>query len=299
MQIQMAETAAALQRMGYSVSMQPGEEGFDLVHVFGVNAGTTRMARLPGPVVVSPILQRPFPGRLRRVASSFRHVLMDRAADLTGAVRLLRRADALIALSSVEAGWLERLGCDSDKIVVIGNAGDHILREPATEVDSVLPDRYYLALGTVEPRKAQLDLLVARSRGVLDLPVVVAGRLADSSYAAECDAICRSSDSVMIGAQQRSCVRWLLEHADALLMFSEQEGVPLVVYEAVALGVPVIFGPNLRQLHEVKGPVAAGQVEDVRRLVEMLQRSPLIPETWDTVAASVASVYARVVGASA
>ncbi|MFD2422050.1 glycosyltransferase family 4 protein [Amycolatopsis pigmentata] len=110
-----------------------------------------------------------------------------------------------------------------------------------------LPDRYVLAIGTIEPRKG-IDVLVEAMREV-DVPLVLAGQPGWGRV--------DTGDAVVLGRLTDHELAAVLRRATVLAAPSLAEGFGLPVLEAMAAGVPVVHS-DAPALVEVAG--AAGVV---------------------------------------
>ncbi len=164
------------------------------------------------------------------------------------AKRAQKHADAVVVPTHAVAEQLAEVLDLGDRVRVIGGAASTRLAVPA-DPDAVaerlaLPERYLLAVGTLEPRKG-LDRLIAALALVEhgDVPLLIAGpagwgdvrvdQLAQEAGLAE--GRVRALGSVSDGE-----LALLYSRAAAFVFPSLAEGFGLPVLEAFALGAPVI-----------------------------------------------------------
>lgn len=196
----------------------------------------------------------------------------------------VRRADHIIAISQSTKRDLMRLyGTPEDKIsVVYEAAAPGFIPQPPNRVAAVrerlgLPERYLLAVGTIEPRKNYARLVEALAilrRDDPDLRLVIAG-----------------SEGWLTGGfhraleeheQSRAVIRpgWVTDEdlpslyagATALVLPSLYEGFGLPVLEAMAVGTPVACS-HTSSVGEIAGDAALTfDPENTGEMVEVLRR---------------------------
>ena len=186
------------------------------------------------------------------------HTAANRAADERYLVRILRRADGIIAVSeNTRRDAIEVLRLDPARIVAIhsGVADAFFSATPdAARAKYRLNRPYVLFVGTVEPRK-NLDRLLDAWMGLTsDAELVIAGA---SGWAAP-DTVRRLSETPGV-----RCLGYVPEHdlpgitagAIALAYPSLYEGFGFPVAQALACGVPVLTS-NVSSLPEITGGAA-------------------------------------------
>ena len=174
---------------------------------------------------------------------------------------------------------------------------------------------YVLFAGRLVSEKGAHYLVDAHARAGIAIPLVIAG---DSSHSDEyADALReRAGGNVLFtGYQYGARLAALFRHAALFVLPSDLEGLPIVLLEAVAYGVPVLASdipPNLEVLGEHGRYFRAGNREALgcamseclQDLTLMRERALALSEQalrdydWDRVALETSALYAAVCGSS-
>jgi glycosyltransferase involved in cell wall biosynthesis len=324
-----AERVIGPRRFGYAPRLcrRLRSGGLDLVHTHGIwmypsiaSLGWARRERRP--YIVSPH------GMLDSWALE-RSRLRKRLAGALFENRHLEEAACLHALSPAETGSIRAYGL-RNPVCVIPNGVD-IPDRPAAPCppwnDSVGPaERVLLYFGRLHPKKGLTPLLLAWSQFRTRLAsrswrLVVAGS-GSGSYPEQLRRTCRAlgieNSVVFVGPQYGADKAASFSRAEALILPSQSEGLPMAVLEAWAHGLPVLMTPqcNLPEGFERSAAVridAPGQVE-IRNALEKLFWTPagtlaamgaqgraLAEErfSWRSAAAEMKRVYEWVLGLGA
>lgn len=172
------------------------------------------------------------PGTLTPRGVSWHRAMIGRAA---------RRATGLVVPTQAVADELRRRVDVSVPVQVAG----HGVTEMFTDTERVsidLPERYVLAVGTIEPRKG-VDILV-RAMRELDVPLVLAGQRGWGQV--------DTGNALVLGRLPDRELAAVLRGAAVLAAPSLAEGFGLPVLEAMAAGVPVVHS-DAPALVEVAG----------------------------------------------
>ncbi len=216
---------------------------------------------------------------------------------------------------------VELLGVPADRVVAVAHGTPATSGDPDRGRAAAGAERYVLAVGTIEPRKAYPDLV--RAFGPLaaadpELRLVVAGR---RGWGSDAFAVALAELPPDVRRRVRA-TGWLsdgerddlLAGASVLAYPSRYEGFGLPPLEAMAAGVPVVAS-DAGSLPEVVGAAATlfpvGDVDalagslaaalaldgPVREAVVAAGRAHAATFTWGACAAGLAALYERVAGA--
>jgi glycosyltransferase involved in cell wall biosynthesis len=299
----------ALQRLGvraFPLDHWDPVRRYALIHCFGSEGSMWEIAsraRASGvKVVVSPILVT---GRSTLSLRAWARV--DWSVPMRTSFRfrrdLVRLADAVIAQTETERRVLvSAFGVSSQRCHVIPNGVDEVFRNPSR--DGYPRDRFIFCVGTIEARKGQLDVLRAARRA--EKTVVFTGAIRhDDPYSAEFEREIAGAPGVVYDTQLEAgsaALAAAYASADALVLMSRAEGLPLVALEAQAAGCPLILS-DLPQ-HREAFPEAvfvrlgdeAGLTAAIAAASELRSTRPAVqpPWGWEQVASAVRRVYAAV-----
>ncbi|MDQ6649640.1 MAG: glycosyltransferase family 4 protein [Actinomycetota bacterium] len=231
-----------------------------------------------------------------------------------------RTADLVVVPTAAVADELARVLPLGDRVLVVGEGVSDALRLPADAAARAaamgLPERYFLTLATLEPRKG-LDVVMAAlaDPAAPDVPLLVAGQPGWGGLdpVAEAARLGLAPGRVrLLGRRSDVDLAVLLDRALALLAPSRAEGFGLPVLEAMAAGLPALTS-DAPALVEVgggatlvvpRGDVAATAAA-MRALAEdgglraQLAAAGLIRSTaysWDAAAAALWTAYADLAG---
>ncbi|OFW61969.1 MAG: hypothetical protein A2133_07195, partial [Actinobacteria bacterium RBG_16_64_13] len=220
--------------------------GYDVVHYHAAGPClASPLSRLRGRAVVATIHGQDW----RRQKWGFVASTTLRLAEWMA----LRVPHATISVSeSLARSYREKTGRDV-KYVPNGvkiDAGDDIA---VLDEFGLLDGHYLLFAGRLVPEKGAHYLIAAHSLGKTALPLVIAG---DSSNTNDYVASLRekaTTDVVFTGYQYGARLAALFRHAALFVLPSDLEGLPIVLLEALAYGVPVLASdipPNVEVLGE-------------------------------------------------
>ncbi|MEV6910766.1 glycosyltransferase family 1 protein [Amycolatopsis sp. NPDC051071] len=160
--------------------------------------------------------------------------------------RAARRATALTVPTQAIADELGGLVPVSVPLRVI----PHGVRPPVEFSEVALPERYVLAIGTIEPRKG-IDVLID-AVGRIGVPLVLAGQPGWGGIDPLALAREHGADVRLLGKVSDAELAFALRGAAVLAMPSRAEGFGLPLIEAMAAGVPVVHS-DVPALAEVAG----------------------------------------------
>lgn len=289
-------------------------EPVDLVNGFAIpfesmlQAGQQFARRRGVPFVVTPFLH----------TGEGHDPTVERGYAMPHQLRLMREADAVVCLTSVERDFLLRRGLRGERLHVIPGG---IPMDPTTLTEPVPPPAdppSILYLGAVTYDKGTVHLVQAISRlreAGVNVTLNIAGTVTDQFWRAVGAGGSGSLPGVnVLGHVSAADKARLLSEASALAMPSRVDSFGLVFLEAWAAGRPVI-GARAGGIpavidHEQNGLlVGFGAVDElataIRRLVEhpdeasalgLAGREKLRQQyTWDTVFGQVSALYNRLI----
>jgi glycosyltransferase involved in cell wall biosynthesis len=165
------------------------------------------------------------------------------AAVLTRAVERARRADLVACPSRTVRDELLDHGFDAERIRVVPWGVDPVEvtddRRREVAARHRLPERFVLAVATLEPRKNLRRLVDAVARLDPPTPLVVAGASGWGGVTEELGAA-GTGDARFLGHVPAPDLAVLIDLASVLAYPSEAEGFGLPVLEAMAAGTPVV-----------------------------------------------------------
>lgn len=261
-------------------------------------------------VVYSPDFTAPPMWRVPRLITVHDLAFLTQPAHTTDALRRyleavvpaqVASADLVAAVSrATAADLLTYYGVAPGKIVLARNAVDESFYNPLplSQQDRVrlgLPDRYFVMLGTIEPRKNHALALAAIQRAGLGptVPLVIVGRFGwgHEAIAAEIAKLEASGLVMHIDNAADADLPGILLGSQAMIYPSWTEGFGLPVAEALATGVPVVTG-TAPALREVGGEYASYvDPEDVDSLVAHMRE--LAETHFNPVAAAARTAWTR------
>jgi len=182
----------------------------------------------------------------------------------------VHRASAIIAVSrATRDDLISLLGVDTDSVSVIYEAADPLFRPPrdGDTANRDIPSRYFLMVGTIEPRKNHdilLDAYAAYRRTSSDPAALVVAGTEGWNAARTVARLRKEPGLIWLGAVAPEELLPLYHGAMALVMPSWDEGFGLPVVEAMASGTPVVVS-TARALREIAGDAALIAAPDDER----------------------------------
>lgn len=159
-----------------------------------------------------------------------------------------KNSDAIIAISQkTKDDIIELLGINADKIhVVYQNCDDKfgVFSEQNIDVKTKfgLQNRYMICVGSIEPRKNQLNLVKAFEKAninELDLVIVGNGKKYKNELLTYIESQKLKNIKVLSGIDNKDLIP-LYQHAESAAYVSEYEGFGIPILEAFKAGLPVL-----------------------------------------------------------
>ncbi|WP_010219022.1 glycosyltransferase family 4 protein [Sphingomonas sp. PAMC 26621] len=168
---------------------------------------------------------------------------------------IVASGDGITTVSQdARAAIIASLKCTPDFVTDTGQPVDIADLAPGPIPEGLVPQGYFLMVGSVEPRKNVAAVLAAYRRAGVDLPLVVAGPNGWRAEPILAD-IARTPGTRRIPYLERATLLGLIANARALVFPSLAEGFGLPLVEAMALGTPVLTSDR-GALAEVAGGAA-------------------------------------------
>jgi len=191
--------------------------------------------------------------------------------------RTLRAAARVVALSPDQAEVLAgRHGVDRKAIVVVPNAvGPQFCPDSSPQGSRSGPCRL-LFVGRISPQKALPRLLHAVSQMAHPVDLVIVGDGEDFGMVRDLVDALDLQNVRLVGAQRGDdLVRWY-RWADVFVLPSNEEGMPLVMLEAMAVGLPVVATdvPGSRETLGDAGVLAAPDAPSLARALDRVVSDP-------------------------
>ena len=210
---------------------------------------------------------------------------------------MFRAADECIVLGTIWSDWLTgEMGVPPARVHVIYNGiPDMGVRRPPGARQGPLR---LLFLGNLLQRKGLTDLLAALSRAdlsALDWNLTVAGGGDINFYRSEAERRGIGPRVRFTGWVDHAAVRQCLANADTLILPSYDEGLPLVILEALATGVPVICSPvgSIPEVLQDGHTALLVPAGDIKGLADCIMRLAGNPGLQESLAAAGRELYER------
>jgi glycosyltransferase involved in cell wall biosynthesis len=214
-------------------------EAYDVVHAHANLAAYLLARSVDVPVVYTEHDSTPWSCRYRRLHER----LIRRAIYRLVNVRAFRLATRVATISeSLRVELLQRWGIDATNVLAILNGADFDVFNTYTwEVSSRSPfERYCLFVGSLTPRKAP-DLLL---HALVEAPGTNCVFAGDGPMRSRLESLAGKlgvrSRVAFLGNVRPDELAPLYSNADLLVVPSVSEGTPLVAFEAMACGTPVL-----------------------------------------------------------
>jgi glycosyltransferase involved in cell wall biosynthesis len=260
-------------RVGRIAGTTAEERGIDVVHLHGAfNVWTATVARsLRHPYVFSPHSGYD-PVSLRR--SRLRKALFGLALERA----LLRKAALVVGLTAVEVDQLRARGARGPAVAIpngVGPAPEAVDAEAFRRELGLPPGaRMAVFVGRLDVHRKGLDRLV---EGLAEAPgwhlALVGPRFRDVDRLETAIRELRLLDRVhLVGSRYGPALHQALAAADAFVLLSRWEGLPMALLEALSFGTPAVVSPEVERLVPVAAS-GAGWVADAGRLPSVLREA--------------------------
>ena len=210
---------------------------------------------------------------------------------------IFRSANCCIVLGGMWRDFLTKeIGIDAGKVVVLYNGVPRVQHQRHAVAGS--PHFRILFLGNLMERKGVSDLLMALAQepmSGLDWGATLAGGGPIDMYREKADRLGLNSRVTFAGWVDQEEAGKLLAASDVLVLPSYDEGLPLVILEALTTGVPVVCTPvgAIPEVLENEKTVLFVQPGDPEALAAALSRLGRDPNLRERLAREGLALYER------
>jgi glycosyltransferase involved in cell wall biosynthesis len=328
LQIQIRETAAALERLGVAVSLVNSVEerltDYDLVHVFSAINGNHRIVEcakgLGIPVVVSPLIRPYWNRRLGWLARHLESAVgrlthWNIKTEYRQIAACLENADSLIALGETEQRSITgafKIRSERVRVVPNGIPARFFTSEAQTFCKHFgIEAGFVLSVASVNPHKNQLAAAKATASSSQQLVVIGPCLSADLAYLESLKAL---PHVIYLGPLDYDSPLLASAYAAAgvFCLPSGSEVMPLSVMESLAAGTPAVMTKNhcmdLTNMRSVVTEVEPTDESAIRNAIVSFLRQPPAKTacresvkqfTWEAVAEQIHQCYEEVLAQKA
>jgi glycosyltransferase involved in cell wall biosynthesis len=200
-------------------------------------------------------------------------------------VNASKRALGILSVSQALANEMIAMGVNKEKIHVIYNGVDHQKFQIQHAISKEKNDDYILYVGNLKKEKGVIELLkgfaaISEKHPTLKLLYAGPGHLR-SEISSQAQYLAISDKVVLLGSVDHSQLPKLISQARVLALPSYNEGVPNVVLEAMACGIPVLVS-NVGGIPEVVDEKICGKIISAKSdLAVASGLAYILSKTWD------------------
>lgn len=192
-------------------------------------------------VVLTPMLGSRVKSNRYMKAALFLSKIPQLCSAHKATAEIVRNADYFTPLCSFEANRINYVyGIDANRITVIPNGIDKTFLEKPPLKKTLPFENYILIVGRIEENKNQLNLIMACN--ALDMNLIIVGEPGSDGthYLEECRRM--AGDNIHFWGLEKNplVLKYLYQQASLTVIPSYSEMVPLVAFESLSQGTPVI-----------------------------------------------------------